>query len=256
VILDTQALRDFVCRFSGKDLFDYAGGASPRHQAGARRIYNSTDYPPEISIQLHNELSYSSIYPQHLFFICIKPADAGGQTTLGDGRRILEAIDRDVVEELRRRGVCYIRNLSREPGSGYSWPEAFDTDDERAVEAICGKSGAEFRWTDDGAMQIRQFRPATITHPVTGEEVWFNQAAGFYFDRSKSDAATRPRLESTFGDGGPIPAEMIDHIGGVLEAQAVAHDWETGDIVILDNVLAEHGRMPFTGTREIVLAMT
>ena len=253
---DIEAFRDFVRGFSGKDLFDYAGGASPRHQTKASRVYNSTDYPPELSIPLHNELSYSRIYPVHLFFMCVNRADEGGHTTLGDGRRILKAVDRDVVEELRKRGICYIRNLVRERGSGYSWPEAFDTEDKRLVEDICTKSGADFRWVAGGTLQIRQVRPAIIAHPVTGEEVWFNQAAGFYFDRSKSDPAIEPRLESTFGDGEPIPAAMIEHISKVLEEQTVAHDWKVGDIVVLDNILTEHGRMPFAGTREIILAMT
>ncbi|NJM52790.1 MAG: TauD/TfdA family dioxygenase [Blastocatellia bacterium] len=31
---------------------------------------------------------------------------------------------------------------------------------------------------------------------------------------------------------------------------------EKGDILILDNILTAHGRMPFSGQRKIMLAMT
>jgi hypothetical protein len=40
----------------------------------------------------------------------------------------------------------------------------------------------------------------------------------------------------------------------MLAAQTVA--WRAGDVLILDNLLAAHGRMPFTGKRKVLLAMT
>ena len=253
---DVEAFRNFVCAFSGKPFFDYAGGASPRHRTTASGVYNSTDYPPDLSIPLHNELSYSNVYPQHLYFMCVTPADDGGQTTLGDGRRILAAIDDAILNELRQKGVCYIRNLTAEPASGYSWVEAFGSNDRDVVERIIGLQGAEFRWLSDDTLQLRQVRPATTRHPVTGEEVWFNQVYGFYFDRSEFGCDVQPRLECTFGDGTEIPIEIISHIRRVLEEQTFDHNWEMNDVVFLDNVLALHGRKPYTGEREIVLAMT
>ena len=251
-----EAFREFVSMFSGKHFFDYAGGASPRHRTAESGVYNSTDYPPELSIPLHNELSYSNVYPEHLYFMCVTPADSGGQTTLGDGRRILAAVDDAVLNELRRKGICYVRNLIDQPGSGYSWPEAFGSSDRDVVERICRHQGADFRWLPDGTLQLRQVRPATTRHPITGEEVWFNQVYGFYFDRSEFGPDVQPRLECTFGDGSEIPVEIIHHIRRVLEEQTFAHNWETNDVVLTDNLLALHGRLPYKGEREIVLAMT
>jgi hypothetical protein len=86
--------------------------------------------------------------------------------------------------------------------------------------------------------------------------VWFNQVSGFYFDRSEFGPDVQPRLECTFGDGTEIPAAIDDHIRRVLEERAYAHRWRKHDIVILDNILALHGRLPYAGEREIVLAMT
>jgi hypothetical protein len=79
---------------------------------------------------------------------------------------------------------------------------------------------------------------------------------GFYFDRSEFGCDVQPRLECTFGDGTEIPIEIISHIRRVLEEQTFDHNWEMNDVVFLDNVLALHGRKPYTGEREIVLAMT
>lgn len=37
--------------------------------------------------------------------------------------------------------------------------------------------------------------------------------------------------------------------------QTVLFKWQRGDILVLDNVLTAHGRRPFVGPREILLAM-
>ncbi|HVF47582.1 MAG TPA: TauD/TfdA family dioxygenase [Pyrinomonadaceae bacterium] len=111
----------------------YIGGASPRIKLDAG-VYNSTEYPPELTLPLHNELSYSSSFPRYLYFFCeIEPA-AGGETTFGDGRQILEMIDAEVVDEFKRRGgVRYTRYLVNDE-SAYSWRAAFETNDRGIAE--------------------------------------------------------------------------------------------------------------------------
>jgi alpha-ketoglutarate-dependent taurine dioxygenase len=36
----------------------------------------------------------------------------------------------------------------------------------------------------------------------------------------------------------------------------VIFPWQKGDILVLDNRLTAHGRMPFSGAKKIVLAMS
>jgi hypothetical protein len=109
-------------------------------------------------------------------------------------------------------------------------------------------------------------RPATAHHPHTGEEVWFNQADGFHPSALLPDvyaaalaevgSEDRFRLNVTYGDGSPIALETLEHIRAVLRAHSVPHRWQRGDVVVLDNLLAAHGRLPFSGPRKIALAMT
>lgn len=157
----------------------------------------------------------------------------------------------------------YDRNLPNEKGSDYSWQAAFETDDKETVENHCRVIGADFEWKANGSLRISQTRPATATHPETGEEVWFNQADGFH--PSNLDAETRQwfvsngeefRLDSHFGDGSPIAVSMLEQIRVVLQNETIPHQWQIGDILILDNMLTAHGRMPFSGARRIALAMT
>ncbi|NJM52788.1 MAG: hypothetical protein HC846_04970 [Blastocatellia bacterium] len=134
---------DFVKRFSGKEFFNYAGGASPRSLISGK-VYNSTDYPPELMLELHNELSYSKHYPQHLYFFCETAPEKGGETILGDSRQILRRIRPKIAGLFKHKNILYERNLSANADSPYSWQKAFETEDKQLVEEICRQTGVGF----------------------------------------------------------------------------------------------------------------
>ena len=256
-----------VTAFSGTDeRFGYAGGASPRKGLGGGGLYTSTEYPPDMWLSLHNELSYAAVQPRRLFFFCLVAAEQGGETTLADSRRILAALDPALVDEFRSRGLTYVRNLLPIAGSGYGWPDAFETSDPAEAEKRARALGAAVEWREHGVMRVSQTLPATRRHPATGEEGWFNQADGFHSSALSPAAYAEQmalcgseehfRLNVTFGDGGAIPLAALNHIRETLKAQTIGHRWQHGDIVMLDNYLAAHGRAPFSGPRRIALAMT
>ena len=58
-----------------------------------------------------------------------------------------------------------------------------------------------------------------------------------------------------FGDGSEISDDEMRLIGEAYEQCAVRFDWQQGDVVMLDNMLAAHARDPFEGKRKIVVAM-
>ena len=254
----------FVRSFSRTNLLDYAGGVSPRLKLRDGGVYTSTEYPPHLSLALHNELSYSDKYPARLYFCCqVAPAE-GGETPIADSRRILKKMDAGIVRRFRAKKVRYERNLSGDAGSGYAWQDAFETDDKRVVEAFCRESGVDFEWKANGGLRLSQTRPATAVHPATGEEVWFNQADGLHpsnldeetYDYFVAELNGEFRLNAHFGDGSPLDADELERIRRVLREERVIFPWQAGDVLILDNLLTAHGRMPFTGARKILVAMT
>lgn len=63
----------FARDFSGRAPLDYVGGASPRVKV-CWGVYTSTEYPRHYTLSLHNELSYTYRWPEHLYFYCDTPA--------------------------------------------------------------------------------------------------------------------------------------------------------------------------------------
>ena len=121
----------------------YVHGNSPRTKVG-RQIYTSTEYPPEQTISMHNEMSYAHQWPTRLLFYCDQAAETGGATPVVDGVRWLRALDPEVRERFAG-GVRYTQNLHGGAGFGKSWQDTFETDSRPDVEAFLDGSGADLR---------------------------------------------------------------------------------------------------------------
>ena len=58
-----------------------------------------------------------------------------------------------------------------------------------------------------------------------------------------------------YGDGSPIESSVLEEVREVYRRASVAFPWRKGDILMLDNFLASHGRNPFVGPRSVLVAM-
>jgi alpha-ketoglutarate-dependent taurine dioxygenase len=241
----------------------YVHGNSPRTKVG-RNLYTSTEYPAEFTISMHNELSYSHSWPARLLFYCQQAAQTGGATPVVDAAAWLASLDPE-VRDAYRGGVRYMQNMHGGRGFGKSWQDTFETSDRAAIEAFLTDAGASWEWKADGGLRVIQVRPSTTRHPVTGDEVWFNQSDQWHpaalddeVGIALRDALPEDELPQsvTFADGTPIPAEYVTQVRDRGLAHAVDVDWQEGDLLVIDNVLVAHGRRPFTGPRRVLVAMS
>jgi hypothetical protein len=256
-----DALGEVVRAFGGSPL-SYQDAATPRTEVGGQ-VYTSTDYPPSEEIELHNEGCYSEMWPAYLYFGCVTPADGGGATTIADGRRLLEELPPDLVAPLRQKGVAYVRTYH--PRLGLSWEHVFGTDDPAEVTRLGALRGIETEWLDGGVLRTRQRRPATVRHLRTGEECWFNQVVAFHPAALPADiraalaravpAGMAPK-QVTYGDGTPIEDEVVAEIRRVARKLSEPIEWREGDVAMVDNVLAAHGRLPYRGRRKVLVSMS
>lgn len=256
---------------------NYIGGDSPRDKV-ENEVYTSTEAPPSFHIPLHQELSFMKHFPRHIYFYCDIEPQVGGSTIIGDARAIYHAIDPELRARFEQKGLSYKSHyyyrskimslVNRWQRSHKSWTEAFETNDKAELEKKCHESGFQFRWLPRDWVEVKQNGPTTIKHPITQEPVWFNQvqlydfnprllgwkrylgAKLFYFRKSTI------LHEINFADGSTIPRKDIYHIFDTLDKHTVAFPWRKGDVMVLDNVLAMHGRAPFSGKRRILTALT
>ena len=251
---------DVVREVSGAPL-TYAERSSPRSTIKGQ-VYTSTDYPPSEEIFLHNENSYQKHWPLVLFFHCMIAPETQGATPLADVRKVYDLIDPAVRAEFERRGWMVVRNFT--PGFGVPWQEAFGSSDRAEVAAYCERAGVQVEWVGRDGLRTRARREAVHTHPVTGERVWFNHMTFWHVTTLGEDMCAGLRemfdddelpTNTYYGDGAVIPDDVMAHLRSCYRAAWTRFDWETDDVLIVDNMLAAHAREPFTGPRRIAVAM-
>lgn len=253
---------------------DYIGGDSPRTKIKGN-IYTSTEAPPSLKIPLHNELSFVKNYPSHIYFYCETPSPEGGETIVGDTRKILNEIDPEVKNRFVQKQLKYVSRYYYKNAfmnnfiKGHkTWINVFETEDKNEVEKKCRENEFGFKWNRNDWLEITQKRPAVMAHPITNEKVWFNQVHLYdfnpkflgrfnYLGAKVAYIRKYTKLHDIyFADDSKIARKDIYHILDVLQANTIYFKWQKGDVLALDNVLAMHGRSPFKGKRRILTAMT
>lgn len=243
------------------ELLEYYDRSSPRSLIQGN-IYTSTDYPANQTIFLHSENSYAARWPLKIFFYCVRPAIQGGETPIADTRKLYKRIDSKIRNRFIEKGVMYVRNFG--DGFGLPWQTVFQTTNPAQVETFCRHNGIEFEWKEGNRLRTRQIRQAVATHPQTGEQVWFNHAVFFHVSTLEPNIRKSFLAEfreedlphnTYYGDGSPIEKTVLDEIRAVYQQETIIFPWQAGDILMLDNMLAAHGRMPFVGQRKVVVGM-
>jgi alpha-ketoglutarate-dependent taurine dioxygenase len=244
----------------GSELLEYVYRSTPRTELRGN-VYTATEYPAGQVIPQHNENSYSRNWPNRIGFMCLLPAETGGETPIGDSRIVYDMLPESVRDKFEEKGVMYVRNYSN---LDLPWSVVFQTEDKAQVEAYCEANELSYEWLEDNGLRTRQVNPATALHPRTDEKVWFNQAHLFHASSLGKEIADTlldslgeenlPR-NSYYGDGSRIEPEVLELIRSVYEQTKIKFTWQKNDLLLLDNMLFTHGRESYTGARKVLAGM-
>ncbi|MBQ5265125.1 TfdA [Klebsiella pneumoniae] len=253
---------------------DYIGGSSPRSTVKGK-VMEATRTPPAWSIILHQEMAYVKHPPEIIAFSCVIPAAEGGQSTVGDMRRLRHLLPSETLQILTERGLRLRRTLPHEervhlkPGIKKSWQEALSAETKEEAELACHTRHWEFEWWDDDLILWQDCISPVRQHPQKNELFWCNQAhfwgAAAMIEWARIDARREDETELTeavrscpellesmcFGDGEPLPGELTLSLFHLVQELEQDVNLNTGDILLLDNLQFAHGRRAFAGKREI-----
>lgn len=134
---------------------------------------------------MHNEF-VGTRAPRAAAFVCFKAAETGGEFLIADGRRMVQDLSPELVEELYTRSIRYsvmelpffgwVDNVPgpiKEPVMGTLKglvSAAINAKVDFDVEMLWGESG----YDNTKMLQARApSQPPIVVHPVTGEPTWF-----------------------------------------------------------------------------------
>jgi hypothetical protein len=244
----------------------YAGGGAPRKVIEGQ-VMESTRYDEKMKIPLHSEMAYLTTYPARIAFFCKQAAAVGGETIIGSMRQFMQLLEPEIREKLAKHSIRVVRNFAPagttktvvENSDAIGWDDAFYTQSRTEVEQCCRRLGAEFTWNEGGSLTIVNVMKALTDHPQTHETFYRSHIHASRVGSGELDAASLARQHRPTGyilDNGetlsPREARHIQSIFGQIER---SFPWNNGDVMILDNLQVAHGRNPFSGGREVVVAL-
>lgn len=267
-------------------------GTSPRNIVkGTTFVYTASELPGYYPIMQHCEMTYVTKPPISLFFYCETEPQYGGETPVCNFRKVYAQMDERIRKDFEEKGVITVRNYSGlQSVSKYNlfelkkWNEIFLTEDPKEVERQCKEQDIEYEWLPNGNLRLLHRTPAVISHPVTGEKVWFNHLQVFhphgadteyayihrYQKRFKTllwaqflkvlvqiQQATKKPVDQSmnvlFGDGTEVPNSYVEHIEEIIWRNMVIFPWKKNDVLAIDNFSTSHGRLPYEGPRNILV---
>lgn len=225
-------------------------------------VYRPVLYAPNQKLLWHNENSFHHTWPKTIVFGCRVAATSGGETPIADSALVYEAMGEKICRKFHQAGVRYVRNCN--PLFGRRWQDLYQTSDRHEVERLSATRNEHIHWSDDHHLRVEAIRPAFVWHHGSDRWVWFNQILHWHpaclapavraMLEAKLGAGDMPR-NCSFGDGEPIPDDLVRQLIQAYQQCETKFSWHDGDILVLDNLACAHAREPYSGRREHLVAM-
>lgn len=249
---------DVVEAFGYQEL-PYVGGAAPRTNV-VGRVFTANESPPDQKIPFHHEMAQVPEYPSKLFFYCEVEPGSGGETPIVLSHVVYEKMKSkypEFVGKLEEKGLIYTRVLGEEDNPlspiGRGWKSTFLTSHKSVAEERALKLGMKLEWLEDGVKTVMGPIPGVKFDETRQRKVWFNSMVAAY--TGWEDARNDPKKAVTFGDGSPLPAQVIYDCLAILEEESVAVPWRKGDVLLIDNLAVLHSRRPFDPPRRVLASL-
>ena len=216
------------------------------------QVFSANEAPKHVEISLHNEMAQTPIFPNIISLFCEKTADSGGATVLCRSDVVYQKIAAakpQLTAKLAEVGIQYTTiipsgdNLDSAQGRGWQSTLSVETKDQ--AEEKLNSLGYRWEWQSDESLLAQTKVLPAIKSLDNGRQVFFNQIIAAY--QGWAGVKENPSKGLCFGDGSEIPKHYLDTLCAIAEETAYDLMWQNGDVAVVDNHIAMHGRRPYGG---------
>lgn len=216
------------------------------------QVFSANEAPKHVEISLHNEMAQTPIFPNIISLFCEKTADSGGATVLCRSDVVYQKIaaaEPQLTAKLAEVGIQYTTiipsgdNLDSAQGRGWQSTLSVETKDQ--AEEKLNSLGYRWEWQSDESLLAQTKVLPAIKSLDNGRQVFFNQIIAAY--QGWAGVKENPSKGLCFGDGSDIPKHYLDTLCAIAEETAYDLMWQNGDVAVVDNHIAMHGRRPYGG---------
>ena len=224
------------------------------------RVFTANEAPPTVTIYLHHEMAQTPIYPSKLFFFCEQPAATGGATPICRSDVLWERLKERCpafARDCETKGLRYSNVMPAEndaaSGMGRSWQSTLRATTREGAEARLRELGYSWEWQNNDCLRVTTPVLPAVRRLADGRTTFFNQLIAAA--RGWKDSRNDPARAITFGDGSPLDRDAVFVAATLADELSFDIPWQRGDVALVDNFVAMHGRRTFTGTRKVLASL-
>lgn len=224
------------------------------------RVFTANEAPPEVTIFLHHEMAQTPVYPSKLFFFCEQAAESGGATSICRSDALYERLGEECPEfaqACEEKGLRYTNVMPPDDdpssGMGRSWRSTLSVDSRAGAEERLARLGYTAEWLPGECLRATTPVLPAVRTLASGRKAFFNQLIAAF--QGWKDSRNDPSKAITFGDGSPLDVEAARRACDLAEEFTVDLHWQNGDVALVDNFVAMHGRRHFSGPRRVLAAL-
>ena len=252
---------DAVVSALGYPNFSYADSLSNAYRINhTPRVFSANEAPAEVNIFLHHEMAQTPFYPSKLIFFCQVAAEEGGATPVCRSDILWERLKVEYgafAADCETKGLRYTNVMpgeaDAESGMGRSWQSTLSADNREAAEVRLAKLGYTWAWQANGDLSVTTPVLPAVRRLANGRTSFFNQLIAAF--NGWKDTRNDPSRAIRFGDGSLLNPTDVAAASAVADELTFDIPWQQGDIALVDNYVAMHGRRTFEGTRKVLASL-
>ena len=241
--------------------FSYANSLSNAYRINhTPRVFSANEAPSDVTIFLHHEMAQTPFYPSKLIFFCQVAAGQGGATPVCRSDILWERLKAEhgmFAADCETKGLRYTNVMpgeaDTESGMGRSWQSTLSVDSRKAAEVRLAKLGYTWEWQANGDLSVTTPVLPAVRRLTNGRSSFFNQLIAAF--KGWKDTRNDPSGAIRFGDGSPLTPVDVAAASAIADELTFDIPWQPGDIALVDNFVAMHGRRTFKGTRKVLASL-